>query len=73
MRTGLSACRVRPDIAELVTGHVIPGIRAVYDHHDYAAEQRAAHEAWERRLQRIVAGEDADAADNVVDIAEAKQ
>lgn len=65
MRTGLSACRVRPDIAELVTGHVIPGIRAVYDHHDYAAEQRAAHEAWERRLQRIVAGEDADAADNV--------
>ncbi len=61
MRTGLSACRVRPDIAELCTGHVIPGIRAVYDRHDYGAEQRAAHEAWAARLSRIVAGEDPDA------------
>lgn len=61
MRTGLSAAQVRPDIAELVTGHVIPGMRGVYDRHDYQAERRAALEAWESRLALIVAGKDPDA------------
>lgn len=68
MRTELSACKVRPDIAEIVTGHVIPGIRGVYDRHDFKDERRAALEAWDARLSRIVAGQDPDAAqaDNVV-------
>lgn len=68
MRTGLSACRVRPDIAELTIGHVKGGIIAVYDQHSFDAERQAAWEAWDARLSRIVAGQDPDAAqaDNVV-------
>lgn len=60
MRTGLSACRVRPDIAELTIGHVKTGIVAVYDQHGFEAERRVALEAWEARLSAIVAGEDPD-------------
>lgn len=68
MRTGLSACGVRPDIAELTIGHTKRGIVAVYDQHGFEAERRAAMEAWEARLLRIVAGQDPDAVegDNVV-------
>jgi hypothetical protein len=33
-----------PDTAERVIGHVIPGVRGVYDHHAYADEKRAALE-----------------------------
>lgn len=67
MRTGLSACRVRPDIAELAIGHTKRGIVAVYDQHAFDEERRAAMEAWEARLLRIAAGQDPEAlADNVV-------
>jgi hypothetical protein len=62
MRTGLSAARVRPDIAELVIGHTKRGIVAVYDQHGFDAERRLALEAWEARLLQIVAGQDPDAA-----------
>lgn len=58
MRTGLSACRVRPDIAELTIGHTKRGVIAIYDQHGFDAERRAALEAWEARLLRIVAGDD---------------
>ncbi|SDK98459.1 tyrosine-type recombinase/integrase [Aliiruegeria lutimaris] len=60
MRTGLSACRVRPDIAELTIGHVKGGIIAVYDQHSFDAERQVAWEAWESRLLQIVAGKDPD-------------
>ncbi len=68
MRTGLSACRIRPDIAELTIGHTKRGIVAVYDMHSFDAERQAAWEAWEGRLLNIVEGQDPDArtADNVV-------
>lgn len=74
MRTELSACKVRPDIAEIVTGHVIPGIRGVYDRHDFKDERQAALEAWDARLSRIVTGQDPDAAraNNVVRLEVAK-
>jgi integrase len=70
MRTELSACKVRPDIAEIVTGHVIPGIRGVYDRHDFKDERQTALEAWDARLSQIVAGQDPDAAqaNNVVNL-----
>ena len=68
MRTGLSACRIRPDISELTIGHTKRGIVAVYDQHGFDEERRAALEAWEKRLLVIVAGGDPDRieADNVV-------
>ena len=67
-RTGLSACKVRPDIAELTIGHTKRGIVAVYDQHGFEAERRAALEAWERRLTAIIEGRDPDSAsgDNVL-------
>lgn len=60
MRTGLSACRVRPDIAEMTIGHAKRGIVAVYDQHEFDAERRAAVEAWESRLLAIIVGSDPD-------------
>ena len=74
MRTGLSAAKVRPDIAELTIGHTKRGIVAVYDQHGFEAERRAAVEAWERSLTAIIQGPDPDAmdADKVVQIAEAR-
>jgi integrase len=68
MRTGLSACKVRPDIAELTIGHTKRGIVAVYDQHAFDDERRAALGAWESRLSWIIAGQDPDAeqGDNVV-------
>ncbi len=74
MRTELSACRVRPDVAEIVTGHVIPGVRGVYDRHDFKDERQAALEAWDARLSRILAGQDPNAArgDSVVNLVGAR-
>ena len=74
MRTGLSACRVRPDIAELTIGHTKRGIVAVYDQHGFDDERQAAWVAWEARLLAIVNGRDPDTlqADNVVHINEAR-
>jgi hypothetical protein len=67
MRTSLSACKVRPDIAELVIGHVKPGIVGTYDHHEFEDERRHALEAWETRLLRILDGQHPDTMpDNVV-------
>lgn len=73
MRTGLSACRIRPDIAEIAIGHVIGGIRGTYDQHSFEDEIRTAHEAWERRLNAIIDGQnpDVDSNKNVVQITEA--
>lgn len=56
MRTGLSACRIRPDIAELTIGHTKRGIVAVYDQHGFDEERRAAMLAWEERLAQIIGG-----------------
>lgn len=67
MRTGLSACKVPPHIAELVIGHTKRGIVAVYDQHGFEDERQHALEAWERRLLAIVNGTNPDALpDNVV-------
>jgi len=68
MRTGLSACKVRPDIAELVIGHSKRGIVAVYDLHGFDDERRAAMIEWEGRLLAIAEGHDPDAArrDNII-------
>jgi hypothetical protein len=43
-----------PDIAELCLGHVLRGMRKVYDHHLYVPEKRAAMEALATLLASIV-------------------
>ncbi|HVB18219.1 MAG TPA: integrase arm-type DNA-binding domain-containing protein [Stellaceae bacterium] len=55
LRTGLAGLRVEPDIAERVIGHVIGGVRGVYDRHAYADEKRDALERWAAHLAGIVA------------------
>ncbi len=41
-RSLMSRAGVRPDIAERVMGHAIPGIEGVYDRHDYREEKKDA-------------------------------
>lgn len=42
------------DIAERVLGHVIPGVRGVYDRHTYAAEKQEALERLAALVGRIL-------------------
>jgi len=70
MRTGLSACKVRPDIAELTIGHTKRGIVVVFDQHGFEAERQDALEAWDRSVGDIITGEDTDTA-SVVSMSEA--
>ena len=50
----MSRAGVSADIAERVVGHVIPGVRGVYDRHSYAAEKREALEKLAGLVERIV-------------------
>lgn len=54
VRTGLAGLKVEPDIAERVVGHVIGGVRGVYDRHRYIDEKRDALERWAQHLGGIV-------------------
>ncbi len=53
-RTGLSRLGVPADIAERTLGHVIPGVRRVYDRYEYLAEKRDALEKWAAHLASVV-------------------
>lgn len=46
-----------PHICEVMMGHALPGIWAVYDHNDYLDEQRKAYTAWWALVMKIVNGE----------------
>ena len=52
-RTGLSALKVEPHIAERVLNHAQPGIAGVYDRHAYLHEKRDALEKWAAHLERL--------------------
>jgi integrase len=53
-RSLMTQAGIAPDHAERALGHVIGGIRGVYDRHDYHAEKRAAFEALAARLDLIL-------------------
>lgn len=42
------------DVAEMMLGHVLPGVQQVYDQYAYLDEKREAYEAWWERIQQIV-------------------
>jgi integrase len=44
-RSLMSRAGISADIAERCLGHVMPGVRSVYDRHQYASEKRDAFEA----------------------------
>lgn len=59
VNTGLVRIGVRPEIADAVLNHVsarrgATGVSATYNRYQYEPEKRAALEAWERELLRIV-------------------
>lgn len=55
-RTLMVRAGVRPDIAERVLGHVIPGVAGIYDRHDYLQEKTAALQALDQQLRLIISG-----------------
>jgi integrase len=66
MRTGLSACKILPHVAELVIGHQKRGIIKTYDQFEYADEIQRALELWEKRLKRIINGDANHTGGNVI-------
>ena len=54
VRTRLPEVGATPDIAERVLGHVLGGMRRVYDRHDYVPQMMQALEAWSLELDRIL-------------------
>jgi hypothetical protein len=60
----MSRAGVASDHAERCLGHVIGGVRGVYDRHEYLEEKRRAFEALASLVERIVEPQD-----NVVPIA----
>jgi integrase len=53
-RSLMSRAGVDADIAERCLGHVIPGVRAVYDRHEYRTEKARAYEALAAQVDRII-------------------
>jgi integrase len=53
-RTLLSRAGIPTDIAERCLGHVIGGVRGVYDRHEYRREKQLAYEALAAQIERIV-------------------
>lgn len=68
--TRLADLGVAPHVIERCLNHTMQGVMAVYNRNDYAAERRAALEAWGAELARIFASPAAAAAD-VIPIAAA--
>jgi integrase len=60
-------CNVTPDLAEIALGHKLPGVRGVYDRHQYQEEKQQAFEALAALIDRIVSPP----ADNVVQFSQA--
>ena len=57
-RSLMSRAGVPSDHAERCLGHVLPGVRATYDRHEYLAEKRGAFEALASLIARIVSPTD---------------
>lgn len=47
-----------PQVCEIMLGHTLPGVWAVYDHNDYLDEQRKAYTAWWAIVMGIVNGDE---------------
>jgi integrase len=53
-RSLMSRCGVSADTGERVLGHLLPGVRKVYDRHDYFEEKQDALRKLEALVQTIV-------------------
>jgi integrase len=57
-RSLMSRAGVSADIAERCLGHVIGGVRGIYDRHEYFEEKKRAFEALAAQIDRIVNPQD---------------
>jgi integrase len=55
-RSLMSRAQVPSDISERVLGHVIGGVRGIYDRHEYRDEKAQALSALARLIDRIISG-----------------
>ena len=53
-RSLMSRAGVDADHAERALGHVIAGVRGVYDRHEFKEEKRRAFEALAAQIERII-------------------
>jgi integrase len=53
-RSLMSRAGIDADHAERALGHVIPGVRGVYDRHEFRDEKRRAFEALAAQIERII-------------------
>lgn len=53
-RSLMSRAEVNADVAERCLGHVIPGVRGVYDKHHYIPQMRAAFEDLAKEIAAVV-------------------
>ena len=53
-RSLMSRIGVSPDVGERVVGHIIPGVRGVYDRHQYCGEKRDALQRLAAEVGRII-------------------
>jgi integrase len=56
MRTGLGRLGVAPHVAELVIGHHVGGVQAIYDKHRYQPEIADALARWANHVAAVVEG-----------------
>ena len=57
-RSLMSRAGIPSDHAERCLGHVIGGVRGVYDRHEFHAEKKRAYEALAAQIDRIVNPQD---------------
>ncbi len=50
----MSRAGVNADVAERCLGHVIGGVRGIYDRHEYFEEKKRAFELLAGQIERIV-------------------
>jgi len=53
LRTGLAEIGISFEVAERVLNHAMPGLQAVYNHHNYLAEKRRALQLWAEHVRAI--------------------
>ncbi len=64
--SNFSRLRITEEAREAVLAHARPGIKGVYDLHDYFDEKREALELWAARLRSIVEPPPTEKESNVV-------
>jgi integrase len=53
LRTGLAELGIPFEVAERVLNHAMPGLEAVYNHHNYLGEKRRALALWTEHVLAI--------------------